>query len=311
MKKKDKNLILGTALWGWGINKKDAFSILDKYIEYGGRYVDCATNYPINGITEDYGLALKWLTEWISINSTKLFVIVKIGSIDNLGSPSYDLSNSRLLSLYEDLKQNFGESLGCISIHWDNRSEDKYFDFVKSTVFALQELRNKGISIGLSGIKCPQFYADAAPKLINDWIIQCKENFLTQESRQNYQQFFPNAQYYAYGINMGGFKISEDEQSVSAKIRKISYPNRLKDIMGNSLRDKVVQDLGLENINDLNMAFIFINPIYSGIIIGPRTEDQMSLTFKSWQRLINLDLSELTKLKIFINELQRKIKSFE
>lgn len=311
MRKINKNLILGTALWGWAISKKEAFSILDKYVELGGRYIDCATNYPINKNINDYGLALKWIKEWIKINKINLFIIVKVGSVDNLGSPSYDLSRNHILTIYDNIFQSFGESLGCISVHWDNRNDTKDFELVQETVYGLKELKDKGLSIGLSGIKNPELYFRAMPELSMDWIIQCKENFLTEDSRLKYQQFFPNAQYYAYGINMGGLKISENEQAVSAKIRKIIYPNRLKDILVNGLSDGLIQGFGLENINDLNTAFIFLNPIYSGIIIGPRTEEQMSLTFKSWQKLINLNLSELARLKIFVYDLHRKIKSLE
>ncbi len=304
---KTKHLILGTALWGWGIKKNDAFAILDKYVECGGEYIDCATNYPINTNIKDYGLALKWLKEWIYINKTKLFIIVKVGSLDNLGSPLYDLSKKRILYLYKNLKQDFGESLECISIHWDNRSEDKDFELVQDTISALRELKDEGLSIGLSGIKNPQLYANIAPDLIDDFVIQCKENFLTQDARLNYQKYFPYATYYAYGINMGGFKASGKETSVSASIRKISYPDELRNIITNSLNSSILKDIKLEGINDLNMAFIFLNPVYSGIIIGPRTSKQMSSTYESWKRLMALDSNELTKLKIFIDELHRVI----
>ena len=68
-----------------------------------------------------------------------------------------------------------------------------------------------------------------------------------------------------------------------------------------------MKDIKLEGINDLNMAFIFFNPVYSGIIIGPRTSKQMSSTYESWKRLMALDSNELTKSKTFINELHRVI----
>lgn len=311
MKEINKNLILGTALWGWGLNKKEAFAILDMYVELGGRYVDCATNYPINKKIEDYGLALKWLKEWIQINKIKLFIIVKIGSIDNNASSLYDLSKNRVLSLYEEIKINFNDSLGCISVHWDNRNENENIDQVRETIFAFRKIKEEGFSIGLSGIKKPEFYATEAIDLVDDWIIQCKENFLTQEVRLNYQKFFPNAKYYAYGINMGGFKISKDQKSVSAEIRNIDYPEKLKTIMADGLKNSILYSIGLKESNDLNMAFIFFNPIYSGIIIGPRTIEQMYSTYKCWNTLLNLNSNELVKTKILIEELHKKVRGLD
>jgi aryl-alcohol dehydrogenase-like predicted oxidoreductase len=311
MKSKEKKLILGTALWGWGVDKKEAFLILDNFIKLGGYYIDCATNYPINKNINDYGLALEWLEEWNEINKIKLFIIVKIGSIDNLGSPSCDISKNRIISISEDLSNRFGDSLGCISIHWDNSVEDNDFEAVKEVLATLKELKNNGLSIGLSGIKNPSLYYNALPELSDSWIIQCKENFLTDKSRLSYQEFFPLAEYYAYGINMGGLKISEKEESVSAKIRDINYSDKLKLLISNALNNEMVKNIELNSVNDLNMAFIYVNKTYNGIIIGPRTTKQLSSTFKTWNTLINLNINSLEVLKVFISQIHNRIKKLD
>lgn len=307
----EKRLILGTALWGWGVSKKEAFLILDNFVENGGLYIDCATNYPINKNIKDYGLALLWIEEWIKINNKRLFIIVKVGSIDNLGTPNFDLSSNNILTVSKKLIDTFGDSLGCISVHWDNRTENKDFKLVQETVIALKEVKEKNnLSIGLSGIKNSRFYYEAMPDLADDWIIQCKENFLTQEARLNYQEYFPLAKYYAYGINMGGIKLS-DEKSVSARIREINYSSKLKDVISTSLQDNLIIDNGLSTVNDLNMAFIFLKTIFNGIIIGPRTVEQLISTFKTWDVLSNLDSNKLNQLKLFIDNLHSRIKEIE
>ena len=84
----EKRLILGTALWGWGVSKKEAFLILDNFVENGGLYIDCATNYPINKNIIDYGLALLWIEEWIKINNKRLFIVVKVHISEYLNSVS-------------------------------------------------------------------------------------------------------------------------------------------------------------------------------------------------------------------------------
>ncbi|MCT7483100.1 aldo/keto reductase [Aliarcobacter cryaerophilus] len=307
----EKRLILGTALWGWGVSKKEAFLILDNFVENGGLYIDCATNYPINKNIKDYGLALLWIEEWIKINNKRLFIVVKVGSIDNLGTPNFDLSSNNILTVSKKLIDTFGDSLGCISVHWDNRTENKDFKLVQETVIALKEVKEKNnLSIGLSGIKNSRFYYEAMPDLADDWIIQCKENFLTQEARLNYQEYFPLAKYYAYGINMGGIKLS-DEKSVSARIREINYSSKLKDVISTSLQDNLIIDNGLSTVNNLNMSFIFLNTIFNGIIIGPRTVEQLISTFKTWGILSNLDSNKLNQLKLFIDNLHSRIKEIE
>lgn len=312
MKNREKKLILGTALWGWGIDKQEAFLILDSFVKLGGRYVDCATNYPINKNIKDYGLALKWLEEWNNINKVKLFIIVKIGSIDNLGSPYYDISRDRILSISENLLKCFNSSLGCVSIHWDNSQiGNTSFEIIKETVSAFKEIKDSGLSIGLSGINNPSLYYAAMPELSNDWLIQCKENFLTEKARLNYEKIFPFAEYYAYGINMGGLKISENEESISSKIRQINYSNKLKLLISSSLRDKLILNIGLNTVNDLNMAFIYVKKVYSGIIIGPRTNEQLSSTFKIWENLKKLDSESFKSLVFFIDQLKTEISQLD
>ena len=42
---KNKNIFLGTALWGWGVNQKEAFNLLDHYYNLGLRHIDTALIY--------------------------------------------------------------------------------------------------------------------------------------------------------------------------------------------------------------------------------------------------------------------------
>lgn len=301
---KSKKLILGTALWGWAIPRAEAFSILDRFVEAGNSWVDCATNYPINKNKEDYGLALEWLSQWCSMNKNSIRILVKIGSVDNLGSSLLNLSKKYIFNAYDDLLLNFGSSLSCISVHWDNR---KNSDLVKETVFALNELKNQNIDIGLSGIENPKDYYEAMPKLADCWIIQCKENLLTNNARLKYQKFFPNACYYAYGINIGGLKIAHDG-GISAKIRRIDHSSRLKEIFSDALNNDFLSGVGLDTVNGINMSFIYINPAYDGIIIGPRNLEQLNSTLKVFETLNLLNLDDRASLIGFLKGLQSSIK---
>ena len=155
-----KKLVLGTALWGWGIDRNTAFKLLEFFFESGCSIVDTATNYPINKSKKDHGLAIKWLAEWHALNkSFKFSLIVKIGSLDNLGSPDINLSQENIYSTSNNLKEIFENSLSCISIHWDNRGSHQNDNHqISHTLDAMSKIEESGLYIGLSGIKYPKIY---------------------------------------------------------------------------------------------------------------------------------------------------------
>jgi aryl-alcohol dehydrogenase-like predicted oxidoreductase len=81
-----KTLVLGTALWGWGVGRATAHQILDRYVALGGRIVDTAANYPINKRPEDFAMAANWIADWVDANGVEvLSILVKIGATDNMG----------------------------------------------------------------------------------------------------------------------------------------------------------------------------------------------------------------------------------
>ena len=81
-----KDLILGTSLWGWTVKKKECFKILDTFYNNGYRWIDTATNYPINSDEKYFRYAENLIAEWIKNNDINdLKIISKIGSLNNLG----------------------------------------------------------------------------------------------------------------------------------------------------------------------------------------------------------------------------------
>jgi aryl-alcohol dehydrogenase-like predicted oxidoreductase len=194
------NLVLGTARWGSQIEELTAHKILDNFVNAGGRYIDGATNYPINGIPNDYGLANRFLTNWLSCNrGIEISVFIKVGSINNLGTPEADLSPESLERQLDALHGQFGSNLRGMGIHWDNRSEDKLLE-IGETTQKLSELFRNGYRVGISGISCKKAYFELAPSLAQFWEIQVKESPINQDVRNSYLTFFPRAQYFAYGI---------------------------------------------------------------------------------------------------------------
>jgi aryl-alcohol dehydrogenase-like predicted oxidoreductase len=282
-----KTLVLGTSLWGWGISRHDAYALLEKFFENGGTIVDSATNYPINDRKEDFGLAIKWIADWVAMNEgSGLSLIVKVGSVDNTGRSYVDLGANNLLRSANNLKEQFGATLSCISIHWDNRkNKRKQLDQINQTVRTLSELVDGGLAIGMSGIERPELYYKANVGLAEKWIIQVKENLITRLAREKYQEFFPKAKYLAYGVNFGGLKTEPQQQNSSINLRGIIVPQPLIGKLSAFLESDHSFEPKPCSLNELALANSYVNPALSGVIIGPRSVEQLMQTLKYWKKL--------------------------
>lgn len=279
----NKSTVLGSALWGWAVDRKEAFAMMDRYAERGGRIIDCASNYPINRQPKDYGIAEQWIYEWLRENaSEQTKVWMKVGAIDNLGSPANDLSASRLEQLLEHYRNRFDASLGIFAIHWDDRDRREEID---DSLAVISDALAAGIGIGFSGLKHPALYAGLRPGLAGDWWIQVKENIASSQARKKYFYHFPKARYFAYGINMGGVKLEPAAPESSTALRGVVPPSELVDALEAFLNS----DHGLkpkpQNLNELALARTYLDPGLSGVILGPRNVRQLDASLEYWHRL--------------------------
>lgn len=282
-----KQLILGTALWGWGIERAQAYELLEQFLLSGGTMVDTATNYPINKRQEDFGLAVRWIADWVRQNAkSNLALTVKIGSKDNMGSPDVSLSPDDIDRAASTLHSQFGSALSCVSIHWDNRSDDAMHGApIAETVDAMSRLEQQGLGIGLSGIKHPELYYKANPSLSRKWAIQVKENLKTHAARAAYEAWFPDAKYLAYGINLGGLKTEAAKTNSSMELRNINIPQAFTQKLVDFINEPHAFEPRPTTLNELALAASFVNPSLSGIVIGPRNTDQLENTLSYWKSL--------------------------
>ncbi|UXZ21250.1 aldo/keto reductase [Pseudomonas sp. YeP6b] len=291
----NKSLILGTALWGWGVSKAEAFNLIDSFLEQGGKFIDTATNYPINKREADFGLAINWIESWIKENpNSNLSVIAKVGSLDNSGAPNSNLTPEKLIADVDALMERFGNMLGCVSVHWDNRgdtTEDQLA--IEKTADSLNNLRNQGIEIGLSGIKKPELYHNALPELSEQWIIQVKENLTTSNARSAYTKYFPKARYLAYGINLGGMSSIPAKKDSSSTLRAITHSKALIDHVSDLINSEHNFKPCPRTLNELALLSTYMNAALSGVIIGPRTVEQLSDTLTYWKKLKSLKKDEI------------------
>lgn len=289
-----KVLLLGTALWGWGVDQPEAQALLNRYAERGGVLVDTAVNYPINQRPQDFGLANRWVADWMACEDAQaLKVLGKIGATDNMGSPVPDLSAAALRRAAQNYQYMFGDALAVLAVHWDNRGDaPEDLDAINETLGVLDELNQQGLAIGFSGVRHPELYRQLAPQLAEKWWIQVKENAQTRAARSAYKDYFPEARYLAYGMNMGGLKATPAQADSSMALRGITRPNALAEKLSAFLKS----DHGIvpapQNFNELALLASYTNPALSGIIIGPRTVVQLDSTLDYWQSLQQLPASD-------------------
>ena len=207
-----------------------------------------------------------------------------------MGSPNFDLSQKNIINTTNSLRDKFGGSLSCISIHWDNRGGDIDDSLlIDKTVDAMSELESSGLSIGMSGIKFPELYYKANPSISDKWTIQVKENFLTNSAREAYKAFFPLAKYLAYGTNLGGLKIESLTSDSSINLREIRVPPSLVEELSTFLSSNHTLQPRPSSLNELALIASYVNPSLSGVIIGPRNVKQLTSTIDYWRKL---ELSE-------------------
>jgi aryl-alcohol dehydrogenase-like predicted oxidoreductase len=284
---------LGTALWGWGIEKQTAFELLSNFYKAGWRCVDTATNYPINKDPLDFRRAETWIEEWIRANSvSNLRVLIKVGAVDNSGSALAELSPSFLLLCEDMYRVRFGANLRCLSIHWDNRSSREE---VTETAKALSRIAARGLEVGLSGIKHPGLYANAVPELANRWWVQVKENVFADRARRHYCKALANARFVAYGINAGGIKFDQELTPTSSIVlRKSSVPKGLEKIKRFIAENFDVASRP-ENFNQFNLLVQSVNTALCGLIIGPRNINQLTDTLNYWAKLNAIDKDKIRR----------------
>ncbi|WP_417665695.1 aldo/keto reductase [Pseudidiomarina sp.] len=280
----NKGIFLGSAMWGWAVTKHDVFSLLDQFVERGECLIDHATNYPINGVKEDFGIGLNWLAEWLSMNpSSGLEVLVKIGSLNNLGGPECDLSPQKIEDDYCKIQDKLGDRVKCVSIHWDNRSSIENADEIISTLESLFRIsRSNNCRIGISGIQDIELYSEFFSTNSVKPVIQVKENMLTSQARINYSKYIKEADYIAYGIHLGGLR--QDSSGDTKTLRGIEHPEWLIKAFDNALHHADIKP-SPNNFYDISLYLAHVNSHLSGVIIGPKNATQLKSMLDFWDTL--------------------------
>jgi aryl-alcohol dehydrogenase-like predicted oxidoreductase len=288
-------IILGTAMWGWTVARETCFALLDEFYQQGFREIDAATNYPIDKCPEDFRKAENILLEWIHSRQVKdLKVMMKVGSLDNMRGPENNLTRSFLLMNLDYYRHLFDSNLDTFMVHWDNRDDSRALE---ETMRALDEVRQQGLRVGLSGIRFPALYAQLNREFGIDFRIQIKHNLLHSDY-QRYKAFHEKNRFIAYGINAGGLKLDPSEYSPDSSLKarggrgEALHP--ILDPLGEAIRnaDRQADRPPIENFNHCGLVFAFYHPGMEGIIIGPSRPEQLAGSLRFYESMKHHDYKD-------------------
>jgi len=275
-------IFLGTAMWGWTIPKDRCFQLLDAYYEQGGRRIDTATNYPINKTAADFRKAETWLAEWLRVHQVDdLQILIKVGSIDNLGGPENRLLRSFLLMSLDYYRGLFGDNLRSFSLHWDNRQEPAA---ILETIEVLIQAEQQGLETGLSGIKHPASYAALLDRFKAKPWLQLKHHIF-QSGLDFYQELLPFCRPIAYGLTAGGIK-RKGQYAANSSLQVRGGVNANISSQTEALEDLFQQiKINIPSVQDLGLVHALSNPAIQGVLLGPSRVDQLQISLQFLQRL--------------------------
>ena len=275
-------LYLGTAFWGWTISKPTCFELLDAYYAAGHRFIDTATNYPINKNSQDFRKAENWLHEWIKDRQVSdLKICMKVGSINNAGTPDNILTKSFLIMNLEAYLDRFGDQLHTFMIHWDNRTDE---NAITESLEALLIAKEKGLTPGLSGIKKPALYHKLNQNEELDFHIQIKHH-LFQTAYAHYAPFHGKKRFITYGINAGGIKLDGQYQANSTLQTRGGNPKALAEKIESLRKLCAGFNPPMSQMFQLGMLYAFHHPDIRGILVGPSKRSQMDSTLAWFEQL--------------------------
>ncbi|HEY4650059.1 MAG TPA: aldo/keto reductase [Pontibacter sp.] len=133
-------IVLGGNVFGWTLNEKESFAILDEFVELGFNTIDTANAYsrwaPGNQGGESETIIGKWMKA--RGNQDKVTVITKVGS--DMGQGHKDISAKHILQAAEDsLKRLQTDAIDLYLTHWDDDKTP-----VEETLGAYQQLIEAG-----------------------------------------------------------------------------------------------------------------------------------------------------------------------
>lgn len=193
-------VIFGGNVFGWTLDEKESFKILDKIFEKGLSFIDTADSYshwaPGNSGGESETIIGKWMKER-SVRD-QITIATKVGS--NPGKEGRDISKNYILKAAEDsLRRLQTDHIDLYFTHWDNEETP-----VEETLEAYQQLIEQGKIryLGASNLSPDRIKSSLKAAEENGLpkyeVLQPEYNLVERKSFE--QQYQPIAEDHNFGI---------------------------------------------------------------------------------------------------------------
>jgi aryl-alcohol dehydrogenase-like predicted oxidoreductase len=294
-------IIFGGNVFGWTLDEKESFKMLDKIFEKGFTSIDTADSYshwaPGNRGGESETIIGKWLKE--RGNRDEIFLATKVGS--NPGKEGRDISKNYILKAAEDsLRRLQTDHIDLYFTHWDNENTP-----VEETLEAYQQLIKQGKvgHIGASNLSPERISASLKAAKENDLpkyeVIQPEYNLVEKEKFEG--QYKPLAEennlavitYFslASGFLTGKYRKKEDLEGAREEMVKKYFNekglNKLKTL------DEISQAHQVSNAA-VALRWLMQQPAVTAPIASATKESHLD----AFEEAVNMHLSaeELTRL---------------
>lgn len=282
-------------MWGWSVSRETIFDMLDYYYAAGERYIDVATNYPINSRAQDYCKALELLSTWSNANGVDdLEVCFKFGSISNENTPENDLGDSAICKARDLAYKKLGGNIDCFMIHWDQR--DVYSEIMHSLETTFSICKEMQWKLGVSGIENKNLYYKALSQLkFNELVLQAKSNILYKGELEYESLTDLPLQIWSYGISVSGLKLNQDDYRSDSYVSLVRDDNYHENLMTPKLRNKIIRLIESEeviaNFYQLSMLLADRNRKTYGYLISPSNLHQLENALNFRQKIDRSSLS--------------------
>ena len=289
-------VVFGGNVFGWTLNEKESFKMLDEVLEMGFDMIDTADSYSHWAKGNSGGESEKIIGKWMKDRRVreKIKLITKVGS--NPGREGRDVSKSYILKAVEEsLRRLKTDYLDLYFTHWDNEDTP-----VEETLDAYRELIDAGKVryIGASNLTPERLRTslEAAknsdlPKyevLQPEYSLVAREKFengyrdLCQENGLGVISYFSLAS----GFLTGKYRKEEDLQGQDREGMVRNYLNE-KGLKIVSALDEISRDHEVSNAA-VALAWILQRPA----ITAPIASATKSSHLKSFRQAAKLSLSE-------------------
>jgi aryl-alcohol dehydrogenase-like predicted oxidoreductase len=287
-------IVFGGNVFGWTLDERESFRLLDSLYEKGFTFIDTADSYshwaPGNSGGESETIIGKWMKD--RGVREQLTIATKVGS--NPGKDGRDISKNYILKAAEDsLRRLQTDYIDLYFTHWDNESTP-----VEETLEAYQQLLKEGKikDIGASNLSPARLRESLKAAEQNDLpqykVLQPEYNLVERENFEN--NYRPVAEEYdlavmpyfslASGFLTGKYRKEEDLKGDRKEMVKKYFNER-----GLNLLNRMDDMATKHQVSNAAIALSWL--MQQPTITAPIASATKKSHLKAFEEAINLDLT--------------------